>query len=57
MGAPWYYIILFVAIECLLMWIFDKFQIIKSKGLRNFIVFFVFTFIYWGIYDLFIAPN
>lgn len=57
MGAPWYYIVLFVAIECLLMWIFDKFQIIKSKGLRNFIVFFVFAFIYWGIYDLFIAPN
>lgn len=55
MGAPWYYIVIFIVGACLVAWIFDKFQIIKSKSLRNFIVILVYTFIYWGIYDLFIA--
>ncbi len=56
MGAPWYYIVIFLAVSCLLPRISDKFQIIKSKSLRHFLVIIVFTFIYWGVYDLFIAP-
>lgn len=57
MGAPWYYILIFIAGGVLLQWIFDKKEIIKSKSLRSFIVILVYTFIYWGIYDLFLAPK
>lgn len=57
MQAPWYYIVIFLMGGCLLCWIFDKFQIIKSKSLRYFIVILAYTFIYWGAYDLFLAPQ
>lgn len=57
MQAPWYYIVIFLVGGCLLCWIFDKFQIIKSKPLRYFIVILAYTFIYWGAYDLFLAPQ
>ena len=49
---PWYYYILYVAVGSLILWIFDKYQIIKSKGLRYFIVIIGFTLICWVIYDL-----
>lgn len=39
MGAPWYYIIIFIVGACLVSWIFDKFQIIKSKSLCNLLLF------------------
>lgn len=57
MGAPWYYILIYIVGACVLLWIFDKFRIIKSKSFRYFIVIFVYAFLFWGIYDLFIAPN
>lgn len=57
MNAPWYFIVIFIVSGCLLLWIFDKFQIIKSKSLRHFIVIAVYTLVYWGIYDLFFAPK
>lgn len=54
---PWYYFIIYVGIGSLLLYIFDKFQIIKSKLLRYLIVTFVYTFIFWIIYDLVLAPQ
>lgn len=48
----WYLILIYLAVGCLLLWIFDKFQIIKSKSLRYFIVILLYTLICWGIYDL-----
>lgn len=38
-GAPWYYIVLFLVVEIVLLRVFDKYEIIKSKPLRYFIVF------------------
>lgn len=55
MGVPWYYIVIFFVLAGLVGWISDKFRIFKSKSLQNFIAILVFTFIYWGVYDLFIA--
>lgn len=55
MGVPWYYIVIYFVIAGLVAWISDKFSISKSKGLQSFIAILVFTFIYWGVYDLFIA--
>lgn len=52
LGMPWYYFILYIVIGTLILWISDKFQIIKSKPLRYFIVFLVYTLIWWIIYDL-----
>lgn len=57
MGAPWYYILIYIVGACVLLWIFDKFRIIKSKSFRYFIVILIYAFLFWGIYDLFIAPN
>lgn len=57
MGAPWYYIVIYIVVGCLLLWFFDKRQIIKSKPLRYFIVILAYAFIFWGIYDLFLCPE
>lgn len=57
MSFPWYYFIVYVVVGSLLLWVFDKFRIIKSKSLRYFIVILVYTLICWGIYDLVIAPK
>lgn len=57
LGMPWYYFIIYAGIGALILWIFDKFQIIKSKALRFLIVFFVYTLIWWLIYDFVIAPE
>lgn len=54
---PWDYLIIFVAIECLILWVFDKFEIIKSKPLRFLIVTFVYTLIFWIVYDFVLAPQ
>ncbi len=37
MEAPWYYLLIYVVICSLILWFFDKKQIIKSKRLRYFI--------------------
>lgn len=55
--APWYYIVIYIVTLTVIMWLFDKYRIIKSKSLRYFIVIFVYVFLYWGLYDLFIAPQ
>ncbi len=56
-GMPWYYIVLYVALGVFLLWVSDRFKIIKSKSLRYFIVIFVYSFIWWAIYDLFLEPK
>lgn len=52
MTLPWYYLIIYVTIGCVLLLVFDKFNIIKSKSLRYFIVILTYTLICWGIYDI-----
>jgi hypothetical protein len=52
MRLPWYCLVLYIAVGSLLLWILDKFQIIKSKPLRYFILILVYTPICWFIYDL-----
>lgn len=53
---PWYYLILYLVVGMLILWIFDKYQIIKSKSLRYFIVMGIYTLIFWIIYDVILAP-
>lgn len=55
--APWYYIVIYIVTAMVILWLFDKYRIIKSKSLRYFIVIFAYAFLYWGLYDLFIAPQ
>lgn len=52
MSIPWYYLLAYILFGVLLLWIFDKRQIIKPKTLRYFTVIFVYTLLCWGIYDL-----
>ena len=52
---PWYYLILYLVVGMLILWIFDKYQFIKSKSLRYFIVMGIYTLIFWIIYDLVVA--
>ena len=49
---PWYYLIIYVVVGYVILLIFDKFNIIKSKALRYFIVTFVYTIIFWVVYDV-----
>lgn len=51
-NLSWYWIAIYVVVGVVLLMIFDKFQIIKSKQLRYAIVTFVYTLIFWVIYDL-----
>lgn len=53
---PWYYLILYLVVGMLILWIFDKYQIIKSKSLRYLIVMGIYTLIFWIIYDFLLAP-
>lgn len=57
MNLPWYYLIIYVAIGYVLLLVFDKFNIIKSKALRYFIVTFVYTLIFWVVYDAVLSPE
>lgn len=52
---PWYYLILYLVVGMLILWIFDKYQFIKSKSLRYFIVMGTYTLVFWIIYDLIVA--
>lgn len=57
MIAHWYVYLTLAIVSALLLWICDKFQIIKSKLLRNLIVIFVSVFICWGIYDVILGTE
>lgn len=57
MSIPWYYLLAYILFGVLLLWIFDKYQIIKPKTLRYFAVIIVYTLLCWGIYDLLISEE
>lgn len=52
MSLSWYHIILYAVVGAFLLWVFDKFGIIRPKPLRYFIVILAYTLVCWGIYDL-----
>lgn len=57
MGIPWYYLLLYISVGALLIVIFDRYRIIKSKPMRYFTVILVYTLVCWLIYDLIFAPS
>lgn len=57
MIAHWYVYLTLAVVSALLLWICDKFQIIKSKPLRSFIVFFVSVFICWAVFDVILGTE
>lgn len=57
MAEHWYVYIVIAAVAALLLWVCDKFQIIKSKPLRYFTVIFVASIICWLIYDFAVAAG
>lgn len=54
---PWYCFVIFVVVEALILWLFDKYRIIKSRPLRYFIVIFVYSFLFMIAYDLIFVPG
>lgn len=52
MREHWYVYLIIAVVAALLLWIFDKFGIIKSKPLRYFIVILIASIVCWGVYDL-----
>lgn len=57
LGMPWYYVLLYIAVGTLLLWISDRVRFIKSRGWRYFIVTFVYSLLWWIVYDLFLQPK
>lgn len=55
MREHWYVYLIIAVVAALLLWVFDKFGIIKSKPLRYFIVIFIASIVCWVVYDLTIA--
>ena len=55
MIAHWYVYLTLAIVSAFLLWICDKFQIIKSKPLRIFIAILVSAMIAWLIFDLILA--
>lgn len=52
MVKHWYVYLIIAVVAWLLLVLCDKYNFIKSKPLRYFIVIFVSSIICWGIYDL-----
>jgi lipopolysaccharide export LptBFGC system permease protein LptF len=52
MREHWYVYLIIAVVAALLLWVFDKFGIIKSKSLRYFIVIFIASIVCWVVYDL-----
>lgn len=57
MIAHWYVYVTIGVIAVLLSWVCDKFQIIKSKILRNFLVIFVSALLGWVIFDVILCTE
>ena len=57
MIAHWYVYVTMGVMAFLLSLILDKFQLIKSKPLRNFIVIMVSVIIAWVIFDLLLGTE
>lgn len=55
MREHWYVYLIIAVVAALLLWIFDKFGIIKSKPLRYFIVILIASIVCWVVYDLAIS--
>lgn len=55
MREHWYVYLIIALVAALLLWIFDKFGIIKSKPLRYFIVILIASIVCWVVYDLAIS--
>ncbi len=55
MREHWYVYLIIAVVAALLLWVFDKFGIIKSKPLRYFIVILIASIVCWVVYDLAIA--
>lgn len=52
MREHWYVYLIIAVVAALLLWVFDKFGIIKSKPLRYFIVILIASIVCWVVYDL-----
>lgn len=52
MREHWYVYLIIAVVAALLLWVFDKFGIIKPKPLRYFIVIFIASIVCWVVYDL-----
>lgn len=52
MREHWYVYLIIAVVATLLLWVFDKFGIIKSKPLRYFIVILIASIVCWVVYDL-----
>lgn len=57
LGMPWYYFVIYIVVGTFILWLFDKFNIIKSKSLRYFIVSAGYTLIWWVVYDFVLTPK
>lgn len=57
MIAHWYVYLTIAIVSTVLAWVCDKYEIIKSKPLRFFLVIFVSVFICWGIYDIILGTE
>lgn len=55
MREHWYVYLIIAVVVALLLWVFDKFGIIKSKPLRYFIVILIASIVCWVVYDLAIS--
>lgn len=55
MREHWYVYLIIAVVAALLLWIFDRFGIIKSKPLRYFIVILIASIVCWVVYDLAIS--
>lgn len=56
MAEHWYVYLIMAVVAELLLLVCDKFNIIKSKPLRIFVVILVASLACWGIVDFVIAP-
>lgn len=52
MAERWYVYLIIAVVAYLLLLLCDRFNIIKSKPLRYFLVIFVSSLLCWPIYDL-----
>ena len=57
MIAHWYVYVTIGLVAVLLSWVCDKFQFIKSKPLRNFLVIMASAIIAWVIFDLLLGTE
>lgn len=53
----WYVYIVIAIVAELLLWVCDRYRIIKPKPLRYFIIIFVSCLICFAIYDLIFVPE